>query len=246
MATKKKNLKGKRKQNTKKNSKNKRIREYLINKSMPEFMSQNSKEHDLERFLKFTDFYKQNENLFKNLSDNELETVVGIFSMKISEVREQEIGIETFISNLISAIQTEETEEQLESWIINDSEKVRYFGIEPDYSVKSLKQLGAFLWKESRNFKNDSLKATQVIMTSAAYFGEVIRKDSQKNFKWLSYEEAVKNGLKDGQNYFNSFVLYTEPDIFILPIYSIYTVVHGENSSNHLKIVYEAVISKYK
>lgn len=66
-----------------------------------------------------------------------------------------------------------------------------------DYSVQSLKYVDQYLEKARSNKKSLSNdQYATIILRCGSYSGEVIRKNSHKDFTWVTFDEAVKNHEK--------------------------------------------------
>jgi len=218
--------------------------EDLLKDNIPEFIKNDKETYDEKRFLRTAKLYRENKSKFEGLNDEELQELVILLSMKIGEKVEDELGFDDLFSMLVNRVkEPEQQSEDFSSFIREYAKGIEKFGIKPDYSVKSLNVLGKYVSKEGHKHKHDSEKATEIIMPSAAYVGEFIRIKSEDSFQWLTYEEAVVKGLKDERNYFNGFVLYKEPEIFINPIFSVHSILNHNNDWNHLKTVVEMVLS---
>lgn len=92
-----------------------------------------------------------------------------------------------------------------------------------DYSIESLKYIDSYLEKVRKNkkfIKNELY--SKIILRCGAYSGEVIRKNSKKDFSWTTYDEAVKNHkiIKDyGKSLLTQYILESKKNnIIIFPM----------------------------
>ena len=92
-----------------------------------------------------------------------------------------------------------------------------------DYSLESLRFVDKYLdevRKERSNISEPQL--VKVILRCGAYCGEVIKKNSQKKFSWVTYENAVKRNpeiktFAPAKDIFSSYILLEEPESFSFP-----------------------------
>lgn len=91
-----------------------------------------------------------------------------------------------------------------------------------DYSLESLRRVDSYLDKvrENREELSDE-QFTKVILRCGAYCGEVIRKNSTKDFYWINYDTAIVADprVKDFEkSAYTFYVLFSEPQSFSFPL----------------------------
>ncbi len=92
-----------------------------------------------------------------------------------------------------------------------------------DYSLESLKHVDSYLDQvrnQKKNLNRDQL--TKVIARAGAYCGEVVRKNSKKNFYWINYDTAVnippKGKFLVEKSVYTFYILFIEPEGFSFPL----------------------------
>ena len=91
-----------------------------------------------------------------------------------------------------------------------------------NYSLDSLKHVDSYLdhVRKKRKSLSDE-QFTKVILRCGAYCGEVIRKNSKKDFYWITYDTAaqadprVRNFEKSTYTF---YILFSEPQNFSFPL----------------------------
>src|SRR5579885_607340 len=94
---------------------------------------------------------------------------------------------------------------------------------ELDYSIMSLQYIDKYLEKVKSNKKTISNdQYSKIILRCGAYTGEAIRKNSQKDFSWITFDEAIKNSVtvKDlGKSLLTNYILQDKKtSIMIFPM----------------------------
>lgn len=104
----------------------------------------------------------------------------------------------------------------LPEWKYLDSEGL-------DFSIESLENLNRYLDQLRKNKKDETVDWNKVVLRLGAYVGEVVRKageHNQKNWHWVTYEEATKNASLKGipKQLGSAIILYEENGGFCFPL----------------------------
>lgn len=230
----------------------------LFTFNTPELILNNPDEYDPERYKKFMSNFAKNPKRFKDFSPDNTFMIATFYALRVGEAIEEEMGTDNFIDYLIEKgkefdynnelDKNNELKETFEDYIEFGvvSAKVEDLGIAPDYSYESLNRLGEYLAQvdpeamsiESRN---------QLVLVAAAYFGEIIKRNSGNAYRWITYDKAISEGLiNKEQDYFNTFFMVEKSGNIIYPLSNIYKVIEGHDEPSHLSLLADFLCMNYR
>lgn len=218
----------------------------------PEFILEDPENYDEKRYKKFKKYFRENSSEFISLDVDEIIMMAGFYSLKANAKLEDQLGTDGIINFLLNNLKEDKSEEV--SFDFSDvgksmseiSKTVEQLGITPDYSIDSLRMLGEYLESEGEEDKSDRAR-NELIIAATAYYGEVIRKNSNDAWQWYSYEEASSEGLINKErDYFNAYIMADDSRTVTHPLGTVYNVYIGYEEPDKLEFLAEFLCMKYK
>lgn len=92
-----------------------------------------------------------------------------------------------------------------------------------DFSLESLKAVDFYLNEvRKRKVKLNQDQLIKVVARCGAYCGEVVRRNSKKNFYWITYDTATSVSQKGKffveKSIYTFYILFAEPENFCFPL----------------------------